>query len=237
MKKSTLYTNRDQELVGFVFSCRGGYHCLQANPVAQRRRHKVHQTWWRHGMETLSASLALCEGNTPVESLHKGPATRALIICFMLTSTKSWSNSRAAGDLTHHETHCDCDVTVMIITNSIYESHCIIQFDRQNITRFVTTSTVTLFKPRDVRFIRLSTLIVNIIISNFIPSLLLNCHINRRTTKLQTRCLLLCSFIQHLNVYTCTNSYKFHKPLGCSYQNIVRYAPYRQSGRVCKYSF
>ena len=34
--------------------------------------HVTVTTWWRHQMETFSALLALCAGNSPVDSPHKG---------------------------------------------------------------------------------------------------------------------------------------------------------------------
>ena len=41
-------------------------------------------TWWRHGMDTLSVSLALCEGNPPVTAgfTHKRPSNTD-IWCFL----------------------------------------------------------------------------------------------------------------------------------------------------------
>ena len=51
-------------------------------------------TWWRHQMETFSALLALCAGNS--------------LICARING---WVNNREAGDLWHHRAHYD--VTVM----------------------------------------------------------------------------------------------------------------------------
>ena len=38
----------------------------------------------------------------PVDSHHKGPLTRALMVSFMLVLTNSWTNTRVAVDLRHH---------------------------------------------------------------------------------------------------------------------------------------
>ena len=62
--------------------------------------------WWRHKMERFSALLALCAGNSPVNSSHKGQWRGAwyfYLICV-------WIN-REAGDLSHYRAHYD--VTVM----------------------------------------------------------------------------------------------------------------------------
>ena len=64
-------------------------------------------TWWRHQMETFSALLAICAGNSPVlgELPHKGQRRRALIfylICFWING---WINNRQAGDLRCYSAH------------------------------------------------------------------------------------------------------------------------------------
>ena len=67
--------------------------------------------WWRHQMETSSALLALCEGNWPVNSPHKGQWCRALLFSLICTWTNGWVNNRGAGDLGRHRAHYN--VTVM----------------------------------------------------------------------------------------------------------------------------
>ena len=56
----------------------------------------VCESWWRHQMETFSALLALCVGvhQSPVDSPHKEPVTRALLFSLMLALTNGWENSR-----------------------------------------------------------------------------------------------------------------------------------------------
>ena len=46
------------------------------------------QVWWRHQMETFSALLAPCAGNSPG---HKGPVTRSFVIFFDLGLNKRLS--------------------------------------------------------------------------------------------------------------------------------------------------
>ena len=75
--------------------------------------HKV--SWWRHQMETISALLAICAGNSPVpvNSPHKGQWRGALMFSLIYARI----NNREAGDLRRHPTHCD--VMVMYGTDSI----------------------------------------------------------------------------------------------------------------------
>ena len=50
--------------------------------------------WWRHQMETFSALLAICAGNSPVpgEFLAQRPVTRSFDIFFDLRLNKRFSN-------------------------------------------------------------------------------------------------------------------------------------------------
>ena len=61
------------------------------------------KTWWRHQMETFSALLALCAGNSPVPSQR--PVTRSFDVLFDLRMNKrsnkqSWGCHRAHYDVT-----------------------------------------------------------------------------------------------------------------------------------------
>ena len=71
-------------------------------------------SWWRHQMETVSALLAICAGNSPlpVNSPHKGQWRGALMFSSIYARINSWVNNREAGDLRRHPTHCD--VIVML---------------------------------------------------------------------------------------------------------------------------
>ena len=64
-------------------------------------------TWRRHRMETFSALLAICAGNSPVPG--EFPAQRPVIAVWI----NGWVNNREAGDLRRYCAHYD--VTVMII--------------------------------------------------------------------------------------------------------------------------
>ena len=68
--------------------------------------------WWRHQMETFSALLALCAGNSPgpVNSPHKGQWRGALMFSLICVWINGWVNNREAGDLRHHRGHYDVNV-------------------------------------------------------------------------------------------------------------------------------
>ena len=73
------------------------------------------RSWWRHQMETFSAYLAFCAGNSPapVNSSHKGRWRRALVFSFIYAWINDWVNNREAGDLRCHRGHCDVDVMIL----------------------------------------------------------------------------------------------------------------------------
>ena len=58
-------------------------------------------SWWRHQIETFSALLAICAGNSPVpvNSLHKGQWRGALMFSLICVWINGWANNREAGDL------------------------------------------------------------------------------------------------------------------------------------------
>ena len=68
--------------------------------------------WWRHQMETFSALLALCAGNSPVpvNSPHKGQWRGALMFSLICARINDWVNNREAGDLRPHPGHYDVSV-------------------------------------------------------------------------------------------------------------------------------
>ena len=70
------------------------------------------KSWWRHQMETLSALLAICVGNSPVNSPHKGQWRGALMFSLICVCINGWVNNREAGDLRRYRAHHD--VIVMI---------------------------------------------------------------------------------------------------------------------------
>ena len=79
-----------------------------------------HLTWWRHQMETFSALLALCEGNSPMtgEFPWQRPVTRGFDISLIHAWTNNWVNTRDAGHLRRHRAHYDITVIYLQITCS-----------------------------------------------------------------------------------------------------------------------
>ena len=75
-------------------------------------------TWWRHQMETLSALLALCAGNSPVpvKSPHKGQKRGALMFSLICAWKDGWVNNRKAGHLGCHRAHYDVIVIMNVYT-------------------------------------------------------------------------------------------------------------------------
>ena len=69
-------------------------------------------------METFSALLALCAGNSPVpvNSPHKGQWRGALMFTLICARINDWVNNREAGDLRRHLDHYDVSVMVDLTT-------------------------------------------------------------------------------------------------------------------------
>ena len=85
-------------------------------------------SWWRHQMETFSALLALCAGNSP----HKGQWRGTLMFSLICAWTNGWVNNRDAGDLRRHRD--PYDVTVMtcgsLERTAIVTSKSIVQWNK-----------------------------------------------------------------------------------------------------------
>ena len=89
-----------------------------------KRSTKIGSTWWRHQMETFSALLALCAGNSPVpgEFPTQRPVTRSFDVYFDLRPNKrlgkqswgwwfqtlSWSLWRHRNELVFSLIHASC---------------------------------------------------------------------------------------------------------------------------------
>ena len=76
-------------------------------------------TWWRHKMETFSAWLVICAGNSPVtgEFPSQRPVTRSLDVFFDLRLNKRLGKLVGAGDLKRHRAHYDVTVMITRITS------------------------------------------------------------------------------------------------------------------------
>ena len=72
-------------------------------------------------METFSALLAFCAGNSPVplNSPHKGQWRGALMFSLICARINNWVNNREACDLRRHRGHYDVNVLVLITCTTI----------------------------------------------------------------------------------------------------------------------
>ena len=68
-------------------------------------------------METISALLALCAGNSPVpvNSPHKGQWRGALMFTLICARINGWVNNREAGDLRRYRAHYDVIVMLIVL--------------------------------------------------------------------------------------------------------------------------
>ena len=73
-------------------------------------------------METFSALLALCAGNSPVavNFPHKGQGRGALMFSLICARMNDWVNNRDTGDLRRHRGHYDDNVMIEAETNDRY---------------------------------------------------------------------------------------------------------------------
>ena len=74
------------------------------------------KSWWRHQMETSSALLASCAGNSlaPVNSPHKGQWRGPLMFSLIWAWINGWVNNREAGNFRRYRVYYD--VIVMYIS-------------------------------------------------------------------------------------------------------------------------
>ena len=72
-------------------------------------------------METFSAFLAICAGNSPVNGefpAKKGQRHGALMFSLICVWINGWVNNREAGDLRHYGVHCDVIVMLFLFKRS-----------------------------------------------------------------------------------------------------------------------
>ena len=100
--------------------------------------------WWRHEMETFSALLAICVGNSPVpvNSPHKGQWGEALMFSLICVWINGWVNNREVGDLRRHRAHYDVIVMLRFSFSTNYRRT--FRFPRHN------TARVKLLEPNPI---------------------------------------------------------------------------------------
>ena len=77
-------------------------------------RIEYNRAWWLHQMETFSALLAICAGNSPVtgEFPAPRPVTRSFNGVFICSWINGWVNNREGGTSRRHRAHYE--VTLMV---------------------------------------------------------------------------------------------------------------------------
>ena len=77
--------------------------------------------WWRHQIETFSALLAICAGNSPVpgEFPHNGQWRGALMFTLICVWINGWVNNHEAGDLRRYRVHYDAIVMTLAKHNDL----------------------------------------------------------------------------------------------------------------------
>ena len=133
---------RKKVLLLLVISLTNKLGCIIVNINIDMFIH-VHafRAWWRHQMETLSALLALCAGNSPVpvNSPHKGQWRGALMFSFIYAWINDWVNNREAGDLRRQDGHYDVIVMVNCAFVSIYIQDVVVRTKYINFRRWFWT--------------------------------------------------------------------------------------------------
>ena len=77
-------------------------------------------TWRRHQMETFSALLAICAGNSPVSDEFKGRWRGTLMFSLISARINGWVNNHEAGDLRRIRPHYGVTVMTCILHIVMY---------------------------------------------------------------------------------------------------------------------
>ena len=77
------------------------------SPKDYRSIRYTYISWWHHQKEIFSMLLAICAGNSMVNSPPKGQWWGALMFSLICAWTNSWVNNWDAGDLRRHHAHYD----------------------------------------------------------------------------------------------------------------------------------
>ena len=80
---------------------------------------RLQSSWWRHQMETFSASLGIYAGNSPVtdDFPTQRPVARSFAVLLIYSWINGWENNGEAGDLRRHRAHYDAIVMIYQRTN------------------------------------------------------------------------------------------------------------------------
>ena len=104
------------------------HYLIKCNAACSVPTHyKLQKTWWRHQMETFSALLAICAGNSPVpvNSPHKGQWRGALMFTLICARINDWVKNPEAGDLRRHLDHYDVSVMNLTMPSAKWRPFCL----------------------------------------------------------------------------------------------------------------
>ena len=99
----------------------------------------VEETWWRHQMETFSASLAICAGNSPVpgEFPAQRPVTRSFEVFFdvrlnkrLSKQSRGWWFETPSRSLWRQRNEASCTETCMHVDEIYLSEYMSIWYDR-----------------------------------------------------------------------------------------------------------
>ena len=126
--------------------------------------------WWRHQMETYSALLAFCVGNSPVtcELPAQRPVMQSFDVSLICPWINGWVNNREAGDLGRHCAHYDVIVmdSSCVRTSMHYISNLISTSYRHSIPIIIAISSIIL-----LLYITISHALVKaILLANWVES-------------------------------------------------------------------
>ena len=93
-------------------TCRPGVKDLMVE-IRLLRPYQPKVSWWPHQMDTFSALLAICAGNSPVsgEFPAQRPVTQSFDVSLIFGRINGWVNNHEAGHFRRYHAHYD--VTVM----------------------------------------------------------------------------------------------------------------------------
>ena len=115
-------TTKDVMTQGFLYK-RAFPDQVRADEISERTKDIYCFTWWRHQMETFSALLAICAGNSPVtgEFPAKKPVARNFGVFVTCTWINGGVNNGEGVDLRRHRAHYDVTIMSWRISQMVYE--------------------------------------------------------------------------------------------------------------------
>ena len=99
-----------------------------------------HSSWRRHQMETFSALLDYCVGNSPVtgEFPSQRPVTRSFDVSLICAWINGWVKIGEAGDLRRHHAHYDVTVMMKVLSPDRCQSILELVLDQSRFEHFQT---------------------------------------------------------------------------------------------------